>query len=78
MTGVQTCALPIYLVEEITVCPLEGNMPLKNTNQLKEILNIINKFLSCTSPVAARKLRSGDIKVIITNKDYIIKNKESL
>ena len=53
-------------------------MPLKNINQLKEIFNIISKFLSCASLVVARKLKSRDIKVIITNKDYIIKNKESL
>ena len=53
-------------------------MPLKNANQLKFFFNIINKFLSCTSPVAARKLKSGDIRVTVTNKDYIIKNKESL
>ena len=65
-------------MEEITIRPLEGNMPFRNTNQLKEILNIISKFLSCTSPVAARKLRSKDIKIIVTNKDYIIKNKKSL
>ena len=65
-------------MEEIAVRPLEGNMFFKNANQLKEILNIINKFLSCASLVAARKLKNRDIKVIITNKDYIIKNKESL
>ena len=65
-------------MEEITVCPLEGNIPFRNTNQLKEILNIISKFLSYASPVAARKLRSGDIKVTVTNKNYITKNKESL
>ena len=53
-------------------------MLFKNTNQLKEILNIISKFLSCTSLVAARKLKSRDIIVTVTNKDYIIKNKESL
>ena len=53
-------------------------MPFKNTNQLKEIFNIISKFLSCVSPVAARKLKSGDIKVTVTNKDYITKNKKSL
>ena len=53
-------------------------MPLKNINQLKEILNIINKFLSCASLVAARKLKSGDIRVTVTNKDYITKNKKSL
>jgi hypothetical protein len=65
-------------VEEITVRPLKGNMPLRNANQLKEILNIISKFLSCVSLVAARKLKSGDIKITVTNKDYITKNKESL
>jgi hypothetical protein len=65
-------------VEEITVCLLKGNIPLRNTNQLKEILNIISKFLSYTSLVAARKLKSRDIRVIITNKDYITKNRESL
>jgi hypothetical protein len=53
-------------------------MPLKNINQLKEILNIISKFLSCASLVAARKLKSGDIRVTVTNKDYITKNKNSL
>ena len=53
-------------------------MPFKNVNQLKENFNIIRKFLSCTSLVAAKKLKSGDIRVIVTNKDYIIKNKESL
>ena len=53
-------------------------MPFKNTNQLKEILNIISKFLSYISLVTARKLKSGDIKITVTNKDYIIKNKESL
>ena len=53
-------------------------MPLKNTNQLKKILNIISKFLSCTSLVTARKLKTKNIKVIVTNKDYIIKNKKSL
>ena len=53
-------------------------MLFKNTNQLKEILNIISKFFSCTSLVVARKLKSKDIKVIVTNKDYIIKNKKSL
>ena len=52
-------------------------MPLKNVNQLKENFNIISKFLSYASLVAARKLRSGDIRVTVTNKDYIIKNKES-
>ena len=52
-------------------------MPLKNTNQLKEILNIISKFLSCAFLVAARKLKNRDIRVIVTNKDYITKNKES-
>ena len=51
-------------------------MSLKNTNQLKKNFNIISKFLSYTSPVAARKLRSGDIKVTVTNKDYITKNKK--
>ena len=51
-------------------------MSFKNANQLKEILNIISKFLSCASLVAARKLRSGDIRVIVTNNDYITKNKE--
>ena len=53
-------------------------MSFKNANQLKEILNIISKFLSCASLVAARKLKNGDIKVTVTNKDYIIKNKKSL
>ena len=53
-------------------------MPFRNINQLKEILNIISKFLSYTSLVTARKLKSKDIKVTVTNKDYIIKNKESL
>ena len=53
-------------------------MPLRNANQLKEILNIISKFLSRISPVAARKMRNGDIRVTVTNKDYITKNKESL
>jgi hypothetical protein len=52
-------------------------MPFRNTNQLKEILNIISKFLSYTSLVTAKKLKSGDIKVIITNKNYITKNRES-
>ncbi len=64
--------------EEITVRPSEGNMPLRNANQPKEILNIISKFLSRASPVAARKMKSGDIRVTVTNKDYITKNKESL
>ena len=64
-------------MEEITVYPLEGNIFFKNTNQLKEIFNIISKFLSCVSLVTARKLRSGDIRVIVINKDYITKNKES-
>jgi hypothetical protein len=53
-------------------------MPLRNTNQLKEIFNIISKFLSYTSPVTARKLKSRDIRVIVTNKDYITKNRKSL
>ena len=53
-------------------------MPFRNANQLKKILNIISKFLSCASPAVARKLKSRDIKVTVTNKDYIIKNKESL
>ena len=53
-------------------------MFFKNINQLKEIFNIISKFLSYASLVEARKLRSKDIRVIVTNKDYIIKNKESL
>jgi hypothetical protein len=66
------------LVEEITVCPLEGNMPFRNINQLKKILNIISKFLSCASLVTAKKLKNRDIRVTVTNKDYIIKNKESL
>ena len=52
-------------------------MPFRNANQLKEIFNIISKFLSYASLVAARKLKSGDIKITVTNKDYIIKNKES-
>ena len=53
-------------------------MSFRNANQLKEILNIISKFLSYASLVVARKLKSRDIRVIVTNKDYIIKNKESL
>ena len=53
-------------------------MPFRNINQLKNFLNIISKFLSCASLVAAKKLRSRDIRVTVTNKDYIIKNKESL
>ena len=53
-------------------------MPFKNTNQLKEIFNIISKFLSYISLVIARKLKNRDIKVIIINKDYITKNKKSL
>ena len=52
-------------------------MLLKNANQLNFFFNIISKFLSCTSLVAARKLKSKDIRVIVTNKDYIIKNKKS-
>ena len=65
-------------MEEITVYPLKRNMPFKNANQLNFFFNIISKFLSCASLVAARKLRSKDIKVTVTNKDYITKNKESL
>ena len=65
-------------MEEITVRPLKGNMPFKNANQLKKILNIISKFFSHISLIAARKLRSENIKVMVTNKDYIIKNKEFL
>ena len=53
-------------------------MLFKNINQLKEILNIISKFLSYVSLVIARKLKSRNIRVIVTNKNYIIKNKESL
>ena len=53
-------------------------MLFRNANQLKFFFNIINKFLSRTFPVTARKLRSRDIRVTVTNKDYIIKNKESL
>ena len=64
--------------EEITLRPSEGNMPLRNATQPKEILNIISKFLNRASPVAARKMRSGDIRVTVTNKDYVTKNKESL
>ena len=52
-------------------------MLFKNINQPKEILNIISKFLSYASLVVARKLKSRDIRVTVTNKDYIIKNKES-
>ena len=52
-------------------------MPFKNINQPKKILNIISKFLNYTSLVAARKLKSGNIKILITNKDYITKNKKS-
>ena len=53
-------------------------MPFRNANQLKEILNIISKFLSCASLVVAKKLKNGDIKITVTNKDYITKNKKSL
>ena len=53
-------------------------MPFRNTNQLKENFNIISKFLSCAFLVAAKKLKNKDIRVTVTNKDYIIKNKESL
>ncbi len=66
------------LVEEITLCPLEGNTTLRNANYLKEILNIISKFISRASLVTARKIRSRDIRVIVINKGYIIKNKESI
>ncbi len=66
------------LVEEITLCSLEGNTTLRNANYLKEILNIISKFISRASLVAARKIRSRDIRVIVINKGYIIKNKESI
>ena len=52
-------------------------MPFRNINQLKEILNIISKFLSYAFLVAAKKLKSKDIRVTVTNKDYIIKNKKS-
>ena len=65
-------------MEEITVYSLKENMFFKNINQLKEIFNIINKFLSYASLVVARKLRNRDIKVTVINKDYIIKNKKSL
>lgn len=64
--------------EEITLRPLEGNTALRNASQPKDILNIVNKFLNRASPVAARKMRSGDIRVTVTNKEYITKNKESL
>ena len=51
-------------------------MPFRNANQPKIFFNIISKFLSRAFLVAAKKLRSGDIRVTVTNKDYIIKNKE--
>ena len=69
---------PKNLVEKITIRSLEGNIALRNANQPKEILNIISRFLSRTSLVTARKLKSGDIRVTVINKDYITKNKESL
>ena len=53
-------------------------MPFKNANQPKEIFNIISKFLNCASLVAARKLKSKDIRITVINKDYITKNKKSL
>ena len=64
--------------DEITLRPSEGNTQLRNAKNPKEILSIISKPLNYASPVAARKMRSGDIRVTVTNKGYVTKNRESI
>ena len=53
-------------------------MLFKNTNQPNFFFNIISKFLSYAFLVVAKKLKSRNIKVTVINKNYIIKNIESL
>ena len=64
--------------EEITIRPLETNEALRDATNAKDILTILAQPLARAGPVAARRLRSGDIRVTVQNKPYIITNKGSI
>ena len=65
--------------EEITIRPTgEPEHALKKAANSKEIMEILSPILSRAAPIAARRLRSGDIRVTLQNKAYALKNRASL
>ena len=64
--------------EDITIRPNQTNEKLRDAHSSKEILQILAPNLLRTTPIAARRLRSGDIRVTLKNKPYAIKNKGSI
>ena len=63
---------------EITIRPNESNQALKEARASKDILKILAPNLARTTPLAARRLRSGDIRLTLKNKAFALKNKGSL
>ena len=64
--------------EEITIRPAEANEELRGAATPTEILRNLSSALGRACPVAARRLRSGDIRVTLQNKKYALTNRESI
>ena len=63
---------------EITIRPMEDNKALQEATTPQEILSALDKRMERVGPLAARKLQSGDIRLVVQHKDYAIRNKEAL
>ena len=63
---------------EITIRPGESNSQLRNAKSPAEILEILGENMERTVPLAAKKLQSGDIRLVVQNKDFLLRNRESI
>jgi hypothetical protein len=63
---------------EITLRPTENNNTLKNITKPSEILQAVSGGLGRAGPIAARRLRSGDIRLTVSDKEYALRNKGSI
>ena len=62
---------------ELTIRP-QADTPLKNASTPAEILKEIGPGFYPAKPIAATRLQSGDIRLVLQNKDYAVRNKDAI
>ena len=63
---------------EITIRPTEENIILKEATTSKDILRNLDKHMNRVGPIAAKKLQSGDIRLVVQHKEYALRNKDAI
>jgi hypothetical protein len=64
--------------EEVTIRPNDLNTKLRDQTTARGILETLQPNMSRAGLVAARRLRSGDIRLTVQNKKHVVTNRDSI